>query len=225
MNVAQPNGYDGAKTAASALNHAQCASNGYMQDSGDWRNVEMQGYIKINSVMSGAGNCEAVWYARGGRHIDPQPNCQGSSMKAFLADSGATRFAKEQYHIAYNYTAVTNQINTSLIGKWIGFKYIVYNKKVGTTSLVKQEIFVDIDNTNTWVKVDERSDTNGWGAQGLQCKGNTEDFQISFGGPLAGFRIDNAQSIDFKWLSVREINGDAIAIQPPDAQPPGSCGS
>jgi hypothetical protein len=224
FQIKQPNGYDPSRTEAAAQNHAQCASNGYMQDAQDWRNVEMQGYVKVRATAPST-NSELIWFCRGGEHKDPQPYCAGSSMKAFLMTTGETRFAKEQYHIYYNYTAIQNQVNQNIVGKWIGFKYVIYNRKVGTTSSVRQEIYIDIDNNNTWTKIDEKVDTGGWGAGGLQCKGNTEDFLISWGGPIATFRFDNAADFDVKWLSIREINGDAVAIQPPPSQPPGSCGS
>ena len=224
FQIKQPNGYDASRTEAAAANHAQCASSGYMQDSQDWRNVEMQCYFKILSTAPSTAG-EIILFARGGEHRDPQPYCAGSSMKGHLLTTGESRFAKEQYHIHYNYTALQNQIGQSLVGTWIGFKYVVYNRKVGNTSTVKQEIYVDTTQSNTWTKIDEKSDVGGWGTGGLQCKGNTEDFLISWGGPIATFRFDNIADMDIKQLSIREINGDAIAVEAPPDQNPGSCGS
>jgi hypothetical protein len=195
-----------------------------MQDNRDWKNVEMTGYVRV--ISEGTGGGEFCWFARGGEHRDPQPYCSGSSMKGFLlATNGSTRFAKEQYHIAYNYTATSNQLNQSLVSKWVGFKYVLYNRNISGEPVVKQEIYIDPNESNTWTKVDERSDAGGWGISGKTCGGFTDDQQIVWGGPLATFRMDNFSNVDFKWLSVREIDGDAIAIDPPGEQPGGSCGS
>lgn len=225
LQVYQRNGYNSGLSATNAQNHGQCAANGYMQDTSDWRNVEMTGYFRVISEM-GAGTCEICEYARGGRHVDPQPNCEGSSMKGFLHSSGQTRFAKEQYHVAYNYTTYSNQIGSSIVNRWIGFKVIVYNRNVSGNNVVKQEIYVDNNNDNTWIKVDERSDVGGWGNSGATpCNGITADQQIIWGGPIAAFRLDNVGNVDFKWLSVREIDADAISQEPPPSQPGGSCGS
>ena len=184
----------------------------------------MTGYFKVLTEAS-AGSGELCWFARGGTHRDPQPWCEGSSMKAFLATNGNSRFAKEQYHIAYHYTAPSNQLNQSLLSKWVGFKYVLYNRNISGQAVVKQEIYVDQNADNTWIKVDERNDAGGWGINGKTCNGFTDDQQIVWGGPIATFHMDNFTNIDFKWLSVREIDGDAIAIEPPPDQPGGSCGS
>lgn len=225
INVYQPNGYNAGLTATNAQNHGQCAQNGYMQDTRDWRNVEMTAYFRVNTEMS-VGNGEICLFARGGRHIDPTPNCEGSSMKGFLFSTGATRFAKEQYHSQYNYVAYTNQINSPITARWVGLKYIVYNRNIAGTNVVKQEIYVDNDNVNVWIKVDERSDVGGWGVSGLSpCNGLSEDQQIIWGGPIATFRLDNISNVDLKWLSVREIDADAITQEPPPPQPGETCGT
>ena len=47
------------------LDHGEIAQQGYMQSTNDWKNVEMTGYVKVNSGQSGEN---FAWYARGGRH-------------------------------------------------------------------------------------------------------------------------------------------------------------
>jgi hypothetical protein len=56
----------------------------------------------------------------------------------------------------------------------------------------------------TWKKVNEKIDSTGWGSDGDMC-GGTPDQKISWGGPIVTFRWDSASNVDFKWLSVREI--------------------
>ena len=49
----------------------------------DWKNVEMTGYVKVNSGQSGEN---FAWYARGGRHTgDGSPEgCEGVAYKPDL---------------------------------------------------------------------------------------------------------------------------------------------
>ena len=63
MEYIQPHGYDPGQIKT--LNHGTIAQTGYMQSSKDWKNVEMTGYVKVNSGQSGEN---FAWYARGGRH-------------------------------------------------------------------------------------------------------------------------------------------------------------
>ena len=57
-------------------------------------------------------------------------------------------------------------------------------------------------------KVDEFVDSGGWGDQGSIC-GGAPDQLITWGGPIATFRWDNATHVDFKNFSVREIEPPA----------------
>ena len=85
------------------LDHGVLAERGYMQSENDWKDVEITGYVKINSGHSGEN---FAWYARGGRHTGSgyPEGCEGSSIKADLDYDGRTRFAKEQWHVSYVFT-------------------------------------------------------------------------------------------------------------------------
>ena len=48
-------------------------------------------------------------------------------------------------------------------------------------------------------------DAGDWGGDHSNC-GGTNGMPITWGGPLATFRWDSASDVDFKWLSVREID-------------------
>jgi hypothetical protein len=69
---------------------------------------------------------------------------------------------------------------------------------------VKIELWVDPNNNNDWQKVYDFIDLGGWGSDGEECNGEPDQI-ISWGGPIATFRWDRADSIDTKNLSVREI--------------------
>ena len=67
------------------------------------------------------------------------------------------------------------------------------------------ENWVDQNNDGNWVKVFEPVDAGGWGHEGIGCGGQADQI-ITWGGPIATFRWDSATDVDFKNLSIREIN-------------------
>lgn len=220
MLVFQRNGYDSATTANAAGNHATLASRGYMQNATDWRNVECTIYVKLNATPTG-GNFQ--WFTRGGRHLTPEPNCEGSSLRGELRNSGETICAKEQWHslIAPGNVGVGT---TNILNRWIGFKYMVTTKTVSGTVVTNQQIWLDPQNNNTWTKFDERTDAGGWGNQGAVCQGAADQL-ISWGGPIVEFDWLSFTDVDFKNMSVREIDANSVpAGSPPDSNP-SLCGS
>jgi hypothetical protein len=66
------------------------------------------------------------------------------------------------------------------------------------------QIWLDKNNNNNWVKVDERIDSGGWGNEGGECGGASSQ-KITWGGPIATFRWDGATNVHIKNFSVREI--------------------
>src|SRR5215203_564795 len=151
------------------LDHGEIAENGYMQSPNDWRDVEMTGYVKVNS---GDSDENFAWYARGGRHTgsgSPE-GCEGAAYKADLGYDGRVRFAKEQWHVSYVFTDHKRAMS-SIEGEWVGFKGIMYNIQENGKTAVKMEIWLDKNNDGTWVKVDENIDRGGWGNQGRECRG------------------------------------------------------
>ena len=186
----------------STLNHNRIALAGYMQSPNDWRDVEITGYVKLNSGT----NDNFVWYARGGRHTgygSPQ-GCEGAAYKGDLFYDGSTRWTKEQWHTGgYVFGEFGKNIG-SIKGKWIGFKVIMYNIVQNDKTAVKLELWVDKNNNNDWIKAIEKIDKGGWGNTGSECGGKPDQI-ITWGGPIAAFRWDGATDVDMKNFSVREI--------------------
>jgi hypothetical protein len=184
------------------LDHSKIASKGYMQSPNDWRDVEITGYIKLNS---GSGD-NFAWYARGGRHtgFGSPEGCEGVAYKGDLYFDGQTRWTKEQWHTGGYVFSDYLKGTGSIKGKWVGFKSIMYNFDHSGKAGVKLEIWLDKENTNQWIKVNERLDTGGWGNNGREC-GGTPDQIITWGGPIASFRWDSASDVDIRDFSVREI--------------------
>ena len=182
-------------------NQKQLAAQGFMQSPNDWKNVEMTGYVKVNQ-FSGS-DFPFTWYARGARDTDSAP-CEGTSINGRLFTDGTTNFAKEQWHTGGNFFTSVKPATDAVNTKWIGFKTIIYNLEENGKTEVKMESWVDKNNDNTWVKVDDFVDRGGFGNQGGHCGGDPDQI-ITWGGPDAVFRWDGQTDVDVKNLSVREI--------------------
>jgi hypothetical protein len=211
MHVFTSTGYNQSKIAT--YDHTELEDKGYMQSPNDWKNIEMTGYVKLNDFDSNDEKFQ--WFNRGGIHYtSTEPNaqpCEGVGYKGNLFYSGHVRFAKEQWHVSYDFTEKEEAEaldDSSIKGKWIGYKYVVYNIEQNNNNrntVVKMENWLDIDNDGKdWIKVNEYLDDGGWGDKGEEC-GGASDQIITWGGPVATFRWDNARDVDFKNLSVREI--------------------
>src|SRR5690242_12584349 len=57
----------------------------------------------------------------------------------------------------------------------------------------------------SWVKIQEYTDSGGWGSFGGTCNGDPDQI-LTWGGPLVGFHWKNINGLDYKYLSVREID-------------------
>jgi hypothetical protein len=211
FNVLTSSGYH--NELITTLNQQKLAAKGYMQSPNDWKNVEITGYLKLNEQGGDVrGHSGALvgghytLYARGGKHAGfgaPDGGCEGTSYHADWAYDGGTRFAKEQLHVSYVFTPYKLSTD-SIMGKWVGFKMIMYNIQQNGTTAVKMEIWVDPDNDGNWVNVNDFVDSGGWGKDGGEC-GGAPDQIISWGGPIVTYRWDNSPDVDIKDFSVREI--------------------
>jgi len=182
-----------------------------------WKNVEMTGYIKVIAALtnSSSNDLSLEWYARGGNHTSDSP-CQGVALHGGITLNGTVYWQKEIWHTG-GYTdmrAKLGAITNSLLGRWIGFKVIMYN--INNDSAVKMESYVDDKANNTWRKVIDTIDSGGWYAGSTNDKfysancGRSKDYIVLNSGPIATFRSNNV-IWDFKDLSIREIRPPAVA--------------
>lgn len=203
MNIHTSEGYH--PEQFEPLDHSELEEKGYMQSEKDWKNVEMTGYIKLNNNNIPLSEGRFTWYARGGHHTESEP-CEGVAYKGDIFFSGDTRFAKEQWHVSYFFTDIKSDLK-SIKGKWIGYKFVLYNLENPSDpskTIVKMESWVDYNNNGKWVKINEYIDKGKWGDSGKKCDGK-KDQLITWGGPIATFRWDKADDVDFKNFSIREI--------------------
>lgn len=176
----------------------------------EWKDVEMTGYAK---VLNASDEDDAlVWYARGNRHNNLVP-CEGTSLKGGIAVDGTISWVKEIWHTGgYTDERGKKKVTESILGKWIGWKIVIYNinEKSTNRTIVKMESYVDDKAENKWVKVAEEVDRGGWEASSsdsvfysANC-GRPKDFVITNPDKVAAFRSDN-MIWNFQNLSVREI--------------------
>jgi hypothetical protein len=191
-------------------NQQQLAAKGYMQSPNDWKNVEMTGYLKVNSFTSsttnGAAHIELL--ARGGTHTSSVP-CEGTAYHSNTYETGRVKFEKELAHTA-GYTTGDPEISgatSPLKGKWVGIKAVFHTFPNGSVQL-EQWLDDKSDNINSlgnnWHRVLQFKDIGNWGGGTPNC-GGTPTTIITWGGPIAHFRWDNIDNMDIKYLSIREI--------------------
>jgi hypothetical protein len=175
-----------------------------MQSPNDWKNVEITGYVKLNA--GGDNSHGFTWEARGGRHMGqgaPQ-GCEDTMYNAHIVwSNGNVRWEKEQWHVHIVSTPYKPSPAIS-VGKWIGYKAIMYNTQQNGKTVVKLQQWVDANNDNHWVSVYDLTDAGGWGDGGQECGGSPDQI-ITWGGPMVLFRWDYATDVDVKNWSVREI--------------------
>ncbi|HZH13658.1 MAG TPA: carbohydrate-binding protein [Archangium sp.] len=202
MHVYTSTGYDTA--AIATYDREALASSGFMQAPNDWKNVEMTGYVRVNS--GGKRDENLSWQARGGEHSDGRP-CEGSAYHGAFHYDGQVRWQKESWHVSYASSPYV-QATSALRGRWVGFKAIMRNEPTAEgTMAVHLELWLDTKADGvSWVKVYDMVDDGRWGGAASYCGGAVDAMPITWGGPIAVFRWDGASDVDFKWLSVREID-------------------
>ncbi len=195
-----------------------------------WRDIEMTGYFKIRSIFDSdapnrggenAGEGESstlvpdlTLRARGGEHSNENP-CVGTALNGSIDILKREAFWKKEIWHTGGYTnskGIAPATDSPLLGRWIGWKVIMYN--IDNDTGVKMESYIDDNNTNQWRKVNEVTDQGGWFANSsdeefnsANC-GKSKDYIITNSGPIATFRSDNI-AFDFKNLSIREIEASA----------------
>lgn len=208
------------------VNHAFIASTGFLYSSKDWRDVEMTGYFDCRQVIN--PNARIQFFARSAEITGVRQWCPGSFYMGELSMDGRFRWVKAQYWLS---AFQKDWISASDIGLgadlaqrvngWFGIKIVIHNIDIGNGRLgVQLQLYVDRNNSNGWslVGAADLIDNGGWGADGKPCGGNADQI-ITWGGPLATFKLEGDTSIIFNKLSVREVDVRGAFVTPePTAQ-------
>jgi hypothetical protein len=175
----------------------------------EWKNVEITGYARILSVIDPSKENDLAWFARSGIHSNKSP-CEGTGLIGGIHTDGTVEWKKEIL-FREGYTdgrAKAKVVVDPIIGRWIGWKVVMYN--TNNNSAVKMESYIDNKDTNYWVQVTNLTDNGGWSAKSsdekfysMNCN-KPKDYILTNGGPIVTFRSDNLVW-EFKDLSVREI--------------------
>jgi hypothetical protein len=177
-----------------------------------WKNVEITGYVKVNSTINNRHHkdmpTDIAWLARGGRHNNDIP-CDGTALIGGIHDDGTVGWKKEIWFTGgYTNETAQAQVANPIIGRWIGWKVVMYN--INNDTAVKMESYLDDQNNNRWAQVTNLTDNGGWYADtsgkqfySVDC-GKPKDYIMTNAGPNVMFRSDNL-ILDFKNLSTREI--------------------
>jgi hypothetical protein len=181
-------------------------------DHAQWKNVEITGYVKVNSTINNRHHkdmpTDIAWLARGGRHNNDIP-CDGTALIGGIHDDGTVGWKKEIWFTGgYTNETAQAQVANPIIGRWIGWKVVMYN--INNDTAVKMESYLDNQNNNRWVQVTNLTDKGRWYADtsdkefySVDC-GKPKDYIMTNAGPNVMFRSDNL-ILDFKNLSTREI--------------------
>jgi hypothetical protein len=192
-----------------------------------WLNVEITEYAKIEQTT----NSLLQMYTRGGHHTSSDP-CLGSAYKARLYGDGRASFTKEVTHPAYaGNRAIIDVSDIPLEGRWVGFKFAIYNFVENGKTYVRMESYIDDDVTdangnlvigNNWKLASVYEDRGGWSTADTDFTADCTPMSVDNTGQyrqrdeilnmpggtatqnIAAWRTDGT-TWDFKYLSVREI--------------------
>ncbi|MBA3977141.1 MAG: hypothetical protein H0X50_02960 [Nitrosopumilus sp.] len=177
----------------------------------EWKNVEITGYVKIDSLFNSTEK-DAIrdvdWVSRTDRHSENLP-CYGLALHGGIYPDGSVAWKKQIWFTGgYTKEKSVPQITEPIINRWIGWKVAVYN--INNDTAVKMESYLDSSNSNYWTKVFEMTDNGNWFANSsddvfysANC-GRSKDHIILNPGPMITFRTDNV-ALNFKDFSIREI--------------------
>jgi len=190
-----------------------------------WKNVEMTGYVRVvstNSSMLMPNNMtdnleddddesDIAWYARGGKRNSEVP-CEGTAYFGGIHPEGTVRWKKSIWWTGgYTEERFGHKVTDPLIGKWIGWKVVMYDIVLSNNiTAVKLESYLDLNNNGSWTKVTDIIDSRGWYARTPDAEffsascGRPKDYVVTNSGPIATFRADY-MILDFRDFSIREI--------------------
>jgi hypothetical protein len=191
------------------FNYANLKQLGHWFQDRDWKNIECTVHLNIhdNGGSDGCGfSVRSVRHSGSGSAKPGSIRCGGSAYHGNIrfAD-GTSQFKKEQWHVDYDTLSPSSKGIGSIMDKWVGQKFIVYNTSNGDVVL---EAWFDKNADNNWELIQTfRDDGTNWGSSMKNCGSATNTEKISWGSPeIICFKMNNVMDWDFRYLSVREIS-------------------
>ena len=200
------------------VNHSSLESQGYLFKSSDLKNVEITGYFFVDGITDQRARINI--FARNGLiNSDSSSCCSGTAYGTRLyvtntgPDVGKISHFKRQWFPSEVEKEKTSQTTVpTFYQRWFGVKFVVYNNVINDTiTEVHIETYIcTSDNPSefgNWILVKKTIDKigSGWGNQGGVCNATNPDQPITWGGYLVGFSWEDTNAMQFKFVSVREI--------------------
>jgi hypothetical protein len=202
------------------ISHETLEFQGHIHSIYDFKNVEMTGFFNVMNYLQNEPNGNIMMIVRGGRHDSPSRCCEGTGygVRIYWSENGNNKGKIEvvkapfhPYYVPKNPVIVSESIIPSFFQRWFGVKFAVTNIIENNENKVLIKVFLcpnDTEADSNWIPISETRDYVGcnWTNTHIQCNGRTNDIPIFWGGYYATYRWTNANTVYFKWLSVREIN-------------------
>jgi hypothetical protein len=137
---------------------------------------------------------------------------------------GRWRFAKESWHVNYDFTPwldVEGGPDLTVEDRFVGFKFVRYEIDRGGERAVRLEWWIDLGPqdgagcpANEWTLIGAHEDAPGasWGSGATDCNAPADDQIMLWGGPWVTWRWDDTDA-ELRSMNVREI-------EPPATVPP-----
>jgi hypothetical protein len=215
------------------LNHEETTSQGYVNDSAEWKNVEIQSHFFVKAVDSPKGYL--FFEARNGYSGDKGGCCQGTAYGVRLfwdnatADKGTFAFYKQEF--TNSLVDLPKQTQTRIptfYQKWFAVKFVIYNVPPNFDR-VKLELWLSPTElgypahpySNQWAKVGEAEDYVGrdWTSGGDECDAVEDDAPITWAAPFCSFGWQDGKVIQFMYTSAREIDPEGSFGEDPEPNP------
>jgi hypothetical protein len=212
------------------LSHEEAANQGYVNDSGEWQNVEMTSHFFIKTVDSPKGYLFIE--TRNGYDGTKGGCCQGTAYGVRLywdtgVDKGKFAFYKKEFTNSLVDLGKQSQTRIpTFYQEWFGAKFCVYNtaaERVKIELWLTPVVFLDPanPNSNLWTKVGEVEDYPGrnWTRGGDECDAPAKDFPITWAAPFSAIGWQDGNVIQFQYTSAREIDKDGTFGEDPIPDP------
>lgn len=138
-------------------------------------------------------------------------NCDATTYTARFRHDGKWDFEKELKHSESVSSGYTQLFSGAIpAGQWIGMKYLAYN--IENNTKVKLELWIDdtsngdVSNGGEWRLLGEYVDDGNWVDPDVEGCSYSGDKIILNGGGVAYLRNTDAQSAEYKYFSLREID-------------------